>query len=578
VVAARYWYAEKFCRRCPPGFKLPAVNGLIGEANSESIFLPEAHTTERKITVLIFLLTCAYLIVFRRYTTMDPDEGIILQGAQRILRGEVLYRDFFSFFTPGSYYLLSFLFKVFGNSFLTARTALVVFGGVFSVVTYLLCRRVSRRSIALIVAALVSLTCLPYRFMVLHNWDSTLFACLAVYTCVRMIESNGVLWGFAAGSFASLTFLFEQSKGGGLILGLGGGLVAIWFSYRGTATLFTKARLSALMLGAVWPVLVTIAWFYSKQSLHPMISSWIWPLEHYSLANRVPYGYQNWANSTGQSFFGESIPEALVSLITVSPLLMLPVLPLLSVAMLMYFMFRMRSNGISEGKGVYYVLVNSALCGLLVSVVIGRPDILHFMYLLPLFCIVLAWIFDGRDIPGELFAKIKPVITAYILFTFFWMSTVLLVRALYSSPLQTERGTVRVTGRDEVIDHIRANVAPGETILIHPYFPLYHYLTGTFNPGRYEYLQPGLHTPEQFREMLATLSTVEVPYVLFELSFPQKIPTSWPNTPLGPIVNDPVSDYILEHYQTCKVLQSPQQWRFLFMLRKDLPCADQGLK
>src|SRR5262249_61733064 len=134
--------AEKSCRRYAPGFKLPAVNGLIGEANSESIFLPEAHTTERRITVLIFLLTCAYLTVFRRYTTMDPDEGIILQGAERILRGEVLYRDFFSFFTPGSYYLLAAAFKAFGNSLITARTTLVVFGGVFAVVTYLLTRRV----------------------------------------------------------------------------------------------------------------------------------------------------------------------------------------------------------------------------------------------------------------------------------------------------------------------------------------------------------------------------------------------------------------------------------------------------
>jgi hypothetical protein len=43
---------------------------------------------------------------------MDPDEGIILQGAERILRGQVPYRDFFSFFTPGSYYLLALLFKI----------------------------------------------------------------------------------------------------------------------------------------------------------------------------------------------------------------------------------------------------------------------------------------------------------------------------------------------------------------------------------------------------------------------------------------------------------------------------------
>jgi 4-amino-4-deoxy-L-arabinose transferase-like glycosyltransferase len=570
--------AQKFCAGYAPGFKLPPVNTSIGEEANDSICFPESDSTERRITLLLFLLTSAYLLVFRRYTTMDPDEGITLQGAQRILQGEVLYRDFFSFFTPGSYYLLSLLFKLFGNSFLTARTALVLFGGLFSVVTYLLARRVSQRSAALIVAGLVSFTCLPYRFMVLHNWDSTFFACLAVYTYVRMIESRSTLWAFAAGTFASLTFLFEQSKGGGLILGLGVGLVAVWFSCHGSRAWFTRAGLAALTLGAAWPVLITLGWFYAKQSIQPMILAWVWPLQHYSLANRVPYGYQNWVNSSGQPFFGESIPDLLISVVTVSPLVILPFLPLLAVGMLAYFIVQIRRRRIAEGKGVYYVLINSALFGLLLSVVIGRPDILHFMYLQPLFCIVLAWIFDGRDIPGELFAKVKPIVTTYIVFAFFVMSAALLVRALHASPMQTHRGEIRVGGEDNIIDYIRANVAPGETILIHPYFPLYHYLTGTFNPGRYEYLQPGLHTPEQFQEMLTTLSTTQVRSVLFELSFPQKIPTSWPNTPLGPILRDPVSDYILEHYRTCRVLQSPQTWRFLFMLRKDLPCPAGGLK
>ena len=35
----------------------------------------------------------------------------------------------------------------------------------------------------------MTLTTLPYRFEVLHNWDSTLWACLAVYCAVRWLES-----------------------------------------------------------------------------------------------------------------------------------------------------------------------------------------------------------------------------------------------------------------------------------------------------------------------------------------------------------------------------------------------------
>jgi len=80
------------------------------------VYLPERSRTEPHIALLIFLLSFLYLCIFRRATWIDLDEGIILQGAQRILDGQVLYQDFFSFFTPGSYYLLALVFRVFGDS------------------------------------------------------------------------------------------------------------------------------------------------------------------------------------------------------------------------------------------------------------------------------------------------------------------------------------------------------------------------------------------------------------------------------------------------------------------------------
>src|SRR5439155_2604490 len=245
------------------------------------------------------------------------------------LRGEVLYRDFFSFFTPGSYYFLAVLFKIFGSSFITARSALILFGGLFSVVTYLLARRVCRRSSALLTAAIVSLTCLPYRFMVLHNWDSTLFACIAVYSCVRLIECRTVVWAFAGGTFISLTFLFEQSKGGGLALGLAVGFLTLSFLDQ-SRPVFTKTSLIALAAGTAWPMLVTLAWFHANDSLQPMLSAWLWPLQHYSTANRVPYGYQNWSDDALQSLFGGRAPDLIISVLTVSPLFLLPFLPVVA--------------------------------------------------------------------------------------------------------------------------------------------------------------------------------------------------------------------------------------------------------
>ena len=125
---------------------------------------------------------------------------------------------------------------------------------------------------------------------------------------------------------------------------------------------------------------------------------------------------------------------------------------------------------------------------------------------------------------------------------------------------------------DTVIDYVQAHTVPGETILVYPYLPLYYYLTDTYSPSAYEYFQPGMHTPQQAAEMLAALKAKRVRVVLFELSFWEKIPNSWPSTPISAIAHDPLADYIQHEYRSCQSLHSGGDWRFLFMVRRDLPC------
>src|SRR5713101_2323654 len=415
------------------------------KAPSRSLVRPELDANERAIAAAIFAVTLAYLWLFRHYTSIEPDEGIVLQGAQRILGGEVLYRDFFSFFTPGSYYFLALLFKIFGSSFLVARTALVFFGGVYSTVAYLLARRVCSRASAIFVATLVTLTTLPYRFEVLHNWDSTLWTCLAVYCAVRWLESPHWKWAFATGSFASLTVLFEQSKGAGLVLGLGAGLVAITLLDR-QRTLWKGTQGVGLAAGVAWPFLVTVAYFRAKHSLSLMLADWFWPLQHYSLANHVPYGYQNWSESTRHLLFGSgSLTVRLVTVVAISPCFLVPLLPLIAVAMLIYWFIQMWRKRGAQSVSAHYVLICAALSGLLLSVVIGRADIIHFMYLMPLFALVLGWMIDGRDIPGRLFRQVKPIFIAYTAVAFLMFVAPMLLRALNArEQIQTRRGVVHV--------------------------------------------------------------------------------------------------------------------------------------
>jgi hypothetical protein len=303
-----------------------------------------------------------------------------------------------------------------------------------------------------------------------------------------------------------------------------------------------------------------------------MLAGWFWPLRHYSVANRVPYGYQNWSDSTRYDLFGTGSPGMRVlKAVAISPCLLIPALPPIGVGLLVYWMVQMWRQRAPQAKCAYYVLLNAALSGLLLSVVIARADIIHFMYLQPLFCLVLAWIGDGRDIPGRVFNAMRPFLNAYVAIAFVAFSMPLLMRAVRAPyKVETRRGVITMSAKDTVVEYIQAHVAPGETILVYPYLPLYYYLTETYSPTRYEYFQPGMNTNDQSQEIVAQLASERVRWVLFESSFAEKIPHSWPGTPLTAIANDPVADYIVRNYRTCRILKSPEDWRFQFMIRKDL--------
>src|SRR5205823_9099996 len=75
-----------------------------------------------------------------------------------------------------------------------------------------------------------------------------------------------------------------------------------------------------------------------------------------------------------------------------------PYLPLFGVALLIRLTFRRWRRASLGPDWAYYVLVSATISGLLLSIVIGRADYLHFIFLQPIFFLVLAWLLDGRGI------------------------------------------------------------------------------------------------------------------------------------------------------------------------------------
>jgi hypothetical protein len=99
-------------------------------------------------------------------------------------------------------------------------------------------------------------------------------------------------------------------------------------------------------------------------------------------------------------------------------------------------------------------------------------------------------------------------------------------------------------------------------------------MTGTVNPTRYDFLQPGMASADQYQSAIHDLAADQTPVVLLDTHFADKVSDIWPATPLSALASDPVTDYILQHYRTCRLLNSSPSspWSFNYMVRKDMRC------
>ena len=106
-----------------------------------------------------------------------------------------------------------------------------------------------------------------------------------------------------------------------------------------------------------WPFLVTVAYFGAQHSLSLMLADWLWPLQHYSLANHVPYGYQNWSETTRHLLFGSgSLTVRLITIVAISPCFLVPALPLAAVGLLIYWLVQMWREREPRALHAHYVL------------------------------------------------------------------------------------------------------------------------------------------------------------------------------------------------------------------------------
>lgn len=537
----------------------------------ESFSSPKQRgNTERLCGLLVFGISLCYLCIFRHFSARDLDEGIILQAAERVLRGQIPYRDFFLFYTPGSVYIQAALFKLCGDSFLVARTAIAFIGAICSTFAYSLARRTCSRKTSLFAAAISTIIGVTYRFAVVHNWYSTLSAMLAIYAAVRLLETGSRSWAFLTGSLASATVLIEQSKGAGLCAGFLLGYLILHFLPREK----TEFRLVASMTGFIWPCLLTVLYFGSHHALGVMLQHWFWPLAHYTQANHVPYGHLSWSEGVRNNLYAGPIALRISEIIALSPLLIIPILPLAALVLLAWWTRQIWVTRELTRQTAHYVLVSAMSAGLLLSILIVRTDITDFIYVVPLWCVILAFVLDrphSDNFPS--LQRLRPYALAYFCVSFGALGFALLL-SVNGAPVrtQTRRGLILTANEENTIPALQRLVPADGQLLVYPYLPLYNYLTQTHSPARLDFFQSGMNTREQAQSIIEALESGQTPWVLFDPAFVGRIHDVWPRTPLGAIADDPVGLYIARHYRVCQLLRAGPGLTFHLMTLKNRSC------
>jgi hypothetical protein len=179
------------------------------------MMLRVAHVVKSRWLIYLFLpLSFFYLLIGFNRGLGIYDEGMAVCGAEFVLNGKLPYRDFYTYYGPGQFYLLAGLFKLFGPSLLVERLSLVSGVWLMSLAAYFLAEKLVGQVPALL--AWVMITIIPFGNIsgLPSPLPITLTLCLVSVMCLLNFFSGGRRnWLIGCGVAAGLAIIFRPDLG-----------------------------------------------------------------------------------------------------------------------------------------------------------------------------------------------------------------------------------------------------------------------------------------------------------------------------------------------------------------------------
>jgi len=466
--------------------------------------------------VLVAFAAWYWLQYFNRSTNL-LDEGSTAAQAMRIVNGELIYRDFFTVVTPGSYYTVAGLFRVFGESLMVLRWAALVTGLGILLSTLTVGRHVMVWPFA---AAAGLLTTVWGWFLVTPNFYSLEAALLSLIALACYVHgAPSWRWMIAAGIAAGATAMVKQNVGAYTAAGL---FITIWASRLFDTEADWRGRMKMsgqFIAGMALPAVATLVWLVASGAGSYLYESWVYyPLVKYTERFARPF----------PDFFPlvESDPYDLwTKLVIYLPVVVYPV-SFIAIG-IRAWQFQRRGDRAAKHEG--HALLAIALVGILTLLQAWpRADVPHILFGLQptfiLFGYLLFCAWRGLSmIPGPhvAIAAIGMIVALAPAATLLWkgyqrtdweyQNYIVAVRTdrakgILAAGLEAQR-------IDIVTKYIAEHTAADDPVFVVPWASGFNFLADRSNPTRTDFML--FEDPEAYPCLLSRLDAHPPKYVIY---------------------------------------------------------------
>lgn len=186
---------------------------------------------------------------------------VALTAAERVQAGDIPYRDFWTMYAPGSFYLPALLFTLFGNHYIVSTIAASVFCAAAACLSYqLIVDLLGRKSLALACAAVFFAASYSTTYHLnLGPYPPTIFlVLLALYAMVHFYSSQRTAWLVAAGLATGAVIVFKHDVGAYTAIAITAGLLLAYLPRVRSSVALPMGPVSAVVIYSVAVALVSV--------------------------------------------------------------------------------------------------------------------------------------------------------------------------------------------------------------------------------------------------------------------------------------------------------------------------------